>query len=364
MVKPKLKSSAPAQVPYYQKMREALEDRNGKAAVGILYGQICSDGFESVMPTVREKFTEFADGGSPDLNFIAGCLHTIDIGVEPDYPGAMRFFDKAGEGGCTEAFCEMGCITEEGKAGAPDPFKALLYYSKAIPNSSKAMYRAASLLERGDGNNHAVELAFPLYRKAAKLNYPPALKRMGDFYLEGKFVARDEKKAFLCYRKGARSAFSVSLRQKDRGKIPKDFLRNARQLSRLHYQDHVDSLCRLADCYRYGWGVEQDQKKALYLYREAAKQGSGEAQFCVAVKYFGAKPGDEASRKRGFRWCKRSAESGFVYGKAALGICYLNGIGTDQKTGLAAKWLKEAADGGNDLSAFLLKWRLPKEPVE
>ena len=363
MLNPKnSKPSVQTQEPYYQKMREALEAKNGKEAVGILYSQICLDGFEKVMPVVCEKFREYAENGSAVLNYITGCLLTVDIGIEPDYPAAMRYLDKAAKEGCTEAYCEMGCLIEEGKAGPANRVKAMSYYSKALDDSPKAMYRMASLLEKGDGKDGAPEVALPFYRKAAKRNYPPALKRMGDFCLEGKFVKRDEKKAFMYYKRGARAVFDMSLRKTGREGMPRSFLKNVRKLLRFHYEDHVDSICCLADCYCFGRGVERDIEKAIRFYLKAARRGSGEAQFRVAVKYFAAgNHTKEGSGRQGFLWCRRSAKTGFLYGKAALGVCYLNGYGTDRNPGLAAKWLKEAADGGNDLSAFLLKWVLPKE---
>lgn len=370
-------SSTPTLVPFYQKMRKALEEKNGREFLDIFYGQLCADGFENVMSVVCETFREYAEDGSPELNYVAGCLCTIDIGVEPDYQSAMRCFEKAAEGGYNEAYCEMGVLVEEGKVEPSGPFNALYYYSKACPDkSAKAAYRSARLLERGNGVKGAPHLALGIYRKAARLRCPQALKRMGDFYLEGKFVERDEKKAFMYYKEGARPAFTINVRQSGRRKISKEFRKNALILSRFHYQDHVDSLCSLADCYYLGRGVEQDKARAMKLYRKAARFGCGEAQFRVAVDYL-TKESQEKERKdqekecrdqekernhrQGFLWCKKSAKNGFVYGKAALGICYKNGIGTERNIGLASKWLKAAADCGDDLSAFFLNWMLPKE---
>lgn len=40
---------------------------------------------------------------------------------------------------------------------------------------------------------------------------------------------------------------------------------------------HVEAQRYLGDCYRFGWGVEEDKQQAVYWYEKAARQGDNEA---------------------------------------------------------------------------------------
>ena len=59
----------------------------------------------------------------------------------------------------------------------------------------------------------------------------------------------------------------------------------------------------LAQCYRFGWGVEPDKAKAVYWYRKAAEQGLKEAQYNLGVCY---KKGEGVPKDLEQAVCRRS----------------------------------------------------------
>ncbi len=70
------------------------------------------------------------------------------------------------------------------------------------------------------------------------------------------------------------------------------------------------ALYELGICYKYGFGVEIDEIKAFFYFKESALKDYAKAQFNV-------------------------------------GYCYANGIGTKQDIDRAMYWYKKAADQGH-----------------
>lgn len=104
----------------------------------------------------------------------------------------------------------------------------------------------------------------------------------------------------------------------------------------------ADAQDSIGTCYMEGNGVPKDYRKAAEWYRKAAKQGNPDAQFCLAfIMLYYIDDGDE---EEALEWLRKAAEQGLSNAQCELGLCYLNGTGTDVNLKKAEKWLKRAAE--------------------
>ncbi len=91
---------------------------------------------------------------------------------------------------------------------------------------------------------------------------------------------------------------------------------------------------KLAECYVYGKGVEENEAKAFECYRRAAELGDYDATLRLVAAYFTGE-GVEKNDAMVAELSRRAAETGQAEGIARLAACYLNGCGVekDEKKG-------------------------------
>lgn len=68
-------------------------------------------------------------------------------------------------------------------------------------DNAEALYIMGLLEEKGIGTNQNKEASFYYIAAAARLEYPPALTRLGDYYYSGYFIDTNYESARLCYEK-------------------------------------------------------------------------------------------------------------------------------------------------------------------
>lgn len=108
---------------------------------------------------------------------------------------------------------------------------------------------------------------------------------------------------------------------------------------------NVDALVNMAQLYRLGLGVEQDDAKAFELYEKAAQQGSDDAQVNVAFQLLMGK-GVERNREEAAGWFAKAADQGNALAQYNLGLMYEKGIGVAQDRDFATELYQVAANKG------------------
>ncbi len=108
---------------------------------------------------------------------------------------------------------------------------------------------------------------------------------------------------------------------------------------------NVNALNMLAQVYRLGLGVQQDDTKAFELYDKAAERGSPEAQVNVAFQLLTGK-GVDRSPETAATWFAKAADQGNALAQYNLGLMYEKGIGVDQDQEFAADLYRLAAGKG------------------
>lgn len=112
-------------------------------------------------------------------------------------------------------------------------------------------------------------------------------------------------------------------------------------------QGNAQAQFELADCYRKGEGVSEDDVEAVKWYRKAAEQGDSDAQFYLGCCYDNGE-GVGQNLAEAAAWYRKAAEQGHVSAQYYLGVCYENGEGVGQNLAEAAAWYRKAADQGNE----------------
>ena len=145
-----------------------------------------------------------------------------------------------------------------------------------------------------------------------------AQARLGNMYVEGKGVSRNDAEAVKWYRKAAEQG-------------------NARGQAGLGFM------------YGTGRGTPQDYAGAVKWSRMAAQQGNARGQSNLGYAYrtgLGV-PQDEAEAAR---WTRKAAQQGYAPAQLRLGVMYLNGHGVPQDYVLAYMWSNLAAARGSGSS--------------
>ena len=105
----------------------------------------------------------------------------------------------------------------------------------------------------------------------------------------------------------------------------------------------------LAMHYFFGTGTKEDKGKATRLFEEAANQGSASAMSFLGLCY-SAGEGVAQDQRKAVYWLEKAVDTGESIAPAAkrvLGLAYLNGDGTVKNTSKAETLLNEAADAGD-----------------
>jgi len=110
-------------------------------------------------------------------------------------------------------------------------------------------------------------------------------------------------------------------------------------------EGNVDALVNLAQLYRLGLGVDQDDAKAFELYEKAAQQGSDDAQVNVAFQLLMGKGADQ-DRQEAAGWFAKAADQGNALAQYNLGLMYEKGIGVAQDRDFAIELYQVAAGKG------------------
>jgi TPR repeat protein len=158
----------------------------------------------------------------------------------------------------------------------PDERLAADWFEKAAGQGSAfAQYEMAGRYMAGLGREKDEATALLWYRKAAEQNHPPALSSLGYLYDQGEIVPRDDAQAAYWYKRS---------------------LEHNEQIIRPHDHEEIFWQRRAAAgdpqaqtiigwFYQSGFGREQNDAKAVELYRKAAEQNFGEAERHLAHMY-------------------------------------------------------------------------------
>ena len=113
-------------------------------------------------------------------------------------------------------------------------------------------------------------------------------------------------------------------------------------LQKLADQGHIKrrEQCMLGFCYYCGWGVEENNIKAVEWFTKAAEQGYDKAQFMLGSCYYNGVAVEE-DKNKAVEWYQKAAEQGFDKAQYKLGNCYACGYGIEKKRRKSCRMVQE-----------------------
>ncbi|WP_028744976.1 tetratricopeptide repeat protein [Rhizobium mesoamericanum] len=217
-----------------------------------------------------------------------------------------------------------------------------------IPGAAVAL---SNVYIEGKGKAKDVRAGLELLEQASQKGDVDALLKLGDLYMEGKYVEEDGEKAVGFYRA------VIALHPDD----PTANMRMARAyregrgvernltVAATYLKIASDGGSRMATrdlglAYMWGSGVKREEDKAVQLLRSAAQHGFVFAWGDLAETY-GAAIGPDVDASQNFRLNMRGAREGHVSAMIGAGIALLSGFGTQRDPEAGILWLERASAG-------------------
>lgn len=117
--------------------------------------------------------------------------------------------------------------------------------------------------------------------------------------------------------------------------------------------DYAKAQLEIGNCYRTGRGREKNPERALFWYRQAAKQGDRHGKFMLGIAYLMA-PDLEKDRCKGFELLKDAWEGNHVDAGFYLSVAYIKGICVHKDYKKALEYMNKSATKGSLYSQVLL----------
>ena len=193
-------------------------------------------------------------------------------------------------------------------------------------NSPAELYSLGLKYFNGDDVDVNDNLAFNLFKKAAKKNNTDAQAKLAECYWRGIGTENNVTEAIKWYEKAAE-------------------------------KNNIEALFGLGYLYDHGIGIPTNNALAFHWYMKAAELGDTDAQFNVGYAYHIGK-GVETNFDKAFFWYKKAAEKGNADAENNIGILYNQATNTVD----ALNWFLKAAMDENDhaLGNIILIYEKPE----
>ena len=200
------------------------------------------------------RFRRAANTGHDRALYNLATCYLMGIGTAQNDSLAFICYDRAGQAGYPKALTTLADCYLIGRGTSQDSTMAYEYYSRAAAkNEPRALYiigekvaQADSLLQLSKKQLRR-QNTIGYYQKAAKLGNTDARYRLAQFYEDGYYVKKSNKRAFNWYLRAANSG-------------------------------HPEAAEKVARMYEKGKGTKRDDQKAAAWYRVAMEHGSQTAK--------------------------------------------------------------------------------------
>ncbi len=204
------------------------------------------------LETQKTIFQALKDRGEDDPNVVSllGYCYKNGIGIEKDIQEGIRLYRRGVELGHPIALMNLAFCYHQGLGVEADADQAFSFEQQAAAQHlTEAQFRVGRRYVHSGGTH--IEEGLHFYRLAADKNHRYAIYNLGHYY---DTVKNDYVKAIEYYRKAA--DLDVERAQHN-----------------------------LALCYRFGKGVEKNERKAFKLFKKAAEKGLNDALKSLANCY-------------------------------------------------------------------------------
>jgi hypothetical protein len=201
----------------------------------------------------------------------------------------------------------------------------------AAKGNSEAYFNLGILSEDGVGTPQDMQQALALYEQAARGGSRAAQYRLGLIYSSGERVAKDRQKAEHWLTMAAQQGDADATRRLEQlqGSAETPFDRAQRIEAEGKYAEatvlyrelaaagNIRATTRLAWMHEAGRGLPRDLPRAARLFRDAAENGDPEAQYALSVM-LATGAGQEKNEREAREWLEKSAAAGYPEAVNAL----------------------------------------------
>lgn len=274
----------------------------------------------------------------------ATCLFTMALWQQEKHrtDKAIRFYQAAAEKHNANAWLELGfAYDSEDGILEHNPEKAMRCFKQAAEYGNRFGQYLYALYFINGNNNIQQSDAEALYwlHKSAEQDFAPACLKLGLYHHYGSFNYMRPKNS--PYRRTnpiqeaqpeiAASMFAKAARQKWKHTA----------LAKFH----------LAECYRNGWGVNEDSNEAMRLYCEAVVEGDIQHEEIQAAIY----------HTGNVELLGMIADNGHIYAAYLLGRSYWHGEHGQKDRVVGRRYLRMAAESGHECATEAAQLLLEKE---
>ncbi len=224
---------------------------------------------------------EWYQKAAPQLAQASIALGFIDETVFDNYPGALKFYEKAALKGEGKGIYNLALMYLYGKGMPVDFKKAKMLFNEA---SSKGIHEAinqlAELSYYGLGEVKNEQAALSLYKKAARLDNPHALYQLGVFAETGHVLKQNHENALQYYQKSAAMGDNKAMLALARihHSVKKDAQTSADIYQTLAIKQNAYAQYRLGTFYMEGTAGKQSPDRARQLLKQAVENGNQQAR--------------------------------------------------------------------------------------
>ncbi|GAA5802768.1 hypothetical protein HPULCUR_008243 [Helicostylum pulchrum] len=250
-----------------------------------------------------------------------------------------------------------GLLNKTGKADFDKAFP--LFVQSAKHHHADAAYRTAKCYEDGLGTRRDKSKAVQYYRKAATLNHPGAMYRLGLAEMKGELsLSRNIRDGHKWLKRSAEAAtpqYPHALHElailHERGLGSVVFIDLKYSVNLYHEAavlGYAPSAHRLGECYEFGkLDCTSDPSLSIQYYSIAAEQNHPESCFALTAWYLVGIPDLlPPSDEQAYAWALCAAQSGLPRAEYAIGYFTEMGIGILKNDPEAMKWYEKAAQHG------------------
>lgn len=321
-----------------------------------------------------------------------GKIFLRDSFNSDNHPIGIRWLEEAAKADDLAAISYLGHLYLYGIQVKQDVERGLNYYRNgASMHDSESLYRLGVYwLLKKSGTTENLEKAEKYLERAAKQGHQSAIKRLIKYY-RGEYSEKVQyaKAAALMQRAitipdiAAEIPFMLGEAYLKGDGVEKNEKKAYQLFDKAAKMNYRDAMLKLGDAYKYGIGIERNPIKSYRFYRQAAMVGSRDSMIALVENYqcgVGKPPNktyynvwkqraihegagkilrpevrrlmlskDEKDNQAGFLLLKRRSGQNDREARVMLSHFYRHGVGTQKNEQLAALWLKEAIVAGEDL---------------
>lgn len=287
--------------------------------------------------------TQSAQAGDTTAMSLLGEAY-LDGTLEGNPSEGIRLLTQAAQEGDGYAMVVLGRAYREGNGVQRDLNEANRWLTRARNAGHESAADALMYVQRDLGAAGNIQALIA----AANGGHPGAMADLGQAYLDGKGVPRDQAQAETWLEQAhqaghAGAAASLGRMYLERG----DSKRGIDYLNTAATRGHDGARTDLGEAYLTGKNVERDVARGFALLTAAAESGSPHAAFMLGDAYQHGK-GVEQDAEFAERWYQQASDAGAVYARTALGIALMRGEGAiTQDIERGQELLLDAAEQGH-----------------